>query len=349
MAKIILPDDRAPASPLLYPWERRGAVAVDVLLAWAFNEQRIGSDGLKGLHAIEQETVTGESNGFSGDGCYTIEQRHRVGAVIDTFGPGAAPEHHPAADAVAEAVAKLPSGTRGLVTKWARAGVAPGGWREPARSIIARDWRDGYGEAYWVHVGANGKSRETPVMVNRSQASIDLARAEYAAWHGALGELFLRLSTRALGFVVLPPAAPAAPWVVEPRDEPDPLLAATLARSDDALEREIGVVTARDVLLGSLLAGKKLRGRALLVAWTATWCSPSADIVRELAKLSALVSERILVVHADVDRAPACALAASPEALPLLALHHRGRLIGLRKGTGGHRTLRDWAYAALDR
>lgn len=343
-----MPDDRAPASPLLYPWERRGEIAVDLLLAWAYGEQRIGDSGLKGLHAIEQEAVTGESNRHSADGCFAIGERARVGAVIDSFGPAPGVEHHPAAEAVAEAVARLPRGCRQLVERWARAGVAPGGWQEPARSIIARDWRDGYAEAYWTH-GPNGKTRETLVMPNRSPELIEASRANYALWHAAMLGLYRALSTRALGFLLMPPSVPGEPWRDAPHVEPDELLAATLARRASDLERELGVASVTDATLAPLLAGRKLRGRALLVAWTATWCSPSAEILRELAGLSALVGDRILVVHADVDRVRALALAARPEALPLLALHSKGSLVGLRKGTGGKRTLRDWAYAVLDR
>ncbi|MCA3254944.1 MAG: hypothetical protein INF91_04915 [Alphaproteobacteria bacterium] len=343
-----MPDDRAPASPLLYPWERRGEIPVDLLVAWAYGEQRIAADRLKGLHAIEQEAVTGESNRHSADGCYAIAERARVGAVIDSFGPAPGIDHHPAADAVAQAVACLKPEDRALVERWAKAGVAPGGWREPARSIIARDWRDGYAEAYWVH-GPNGKTRETPVMTNRSRESIELARVEYHAWREAMVALLYSLSTRALGFLLLPPVAPIVPWVMSPRDEPDELLAATLARSDADIERDLGVVSVRDDTLSALLTGRSLRRRALLIAWTATWCSPSTELVRELGGLSRSVKDKVLVVHADVDRAASCALAARPEALPLLALHRNGQLIGLRKGTGGQRKLRDWALATLDR
>jgi hypothetical protein len=193
-----------------FPWLLTGAVEVERLLTWAYGEQRVEANPVVGLLPIEAAAAGYQIARPSPDGCYAIDQRHTLGAQIDTSGGPAKETSNPVALAVADAVSK--SDEANLVRHWSRIGSRPDGWQEPTRWIVPRAWKADGETAEWEHGGANGKIIFTPVRLARSAESIDFDRATYARWHAALISLWMELSHRALGFIVLPPVAPAEPW-----------------------------------------------------------------------------------------------------------------------------------------
>lgn len=199
----------------LKPWERTGMVDIEVLLAWAFNDQRIAGDPAAGLHQIEAQADGYSWQGHSADGCYVVERIAKVGCRIDISPGSKSAAFHPAAEAVARAVAASPEAV--LVEEYACLGVRPSGWREPERWIIPCQWKDGEAgtNAEWVWRGPRRSNPFCPVMVSTSPDAIAAARARYIAWYDALVDLSFALAARALGFVILPPTFDREPWAAQ--------------------------------------------------------------------------------------------------------------------------------------
>lgn len=200
----------SPVAGIGYPWQPYGRCEVERLAIWAYGAQRVGDElnPFSGLLPMERQAAGGETFAPSGDGCWMIGQRHQIGASIDVSRGPMKDSFHPAALAVADAVQRVDGGA--LVAHWARIGVRPGDWATPDRWIVPRVWKGDSGET--AHGGANGKLLFTPVRLARSVESLAVARLEYGRWHAALLMMWHLLSGRALGFVVSPPEAPAAPW-----------------------------------------------------------------------------------------------------------------------------------------
>lgn len=187
------------------PWAATGSIAVDDLVRWALVVQRAG-DAAAGLYEVEARAdgVEWQTRTMLAK----VEQIAQLGCQIDVSG-GWRDNCHPAAEAVAAAVRALDDGGRVLRCAW---NGAPNGWAEPSRWLVPERWEVEGERAMWCYQGRRNTGAHCPLVSVASVESIAAARAEYLAWWDGLQMLAWQLSKRALGFVVLPPAAPREPW-----------------------------------------------------------------------------------------------------------------------------------------
>lgn len=194
------------------PWERTGIVDVELLLRWAYGPQMVDRFERQGLHAIEAEISGYEPRGHSACGVGQLMQIGHLGCRIDRGGGVSVRDAvHPAAFAVAEAVAGLEHG--GFVRQHARAGTRPVGWVEPERKARAAIWVKPWREAMVEYQGPGRKGGYCQVILTWDAGREAWGRAEYVRWWSSLADLAWALSQRALGFVVSGPGAPAEPWI----------------------------------------------------------------------------------------------------------------------------------------
>lgn len=190
------------------PWEATGSVCVDVLAHWAIVLQRAGN-AVAGLHQLEAQ-----AQGFAWQErtmMAVVEDMEALGCRIDVSGRGREIVH-PAAEAVAAAVALLPGGER--IVRCAREG-APGGWWLPERWLAPMRWEaeraTGEMRAVVCYL-ANKQGAHCPLVEIASLDSIERARAEYRGWWDDLQMLAWSLQGRALGFAVIGPSVVREPW-----------------------------------------------------------------------------------------------------------------------------------------
>lgn len=199
------------ATPVpVVPWARDGTCAVDVLVAWAFGPQRVDASPVAGLYAVEAVAAGYAWQHGSSDGCARVAEIGAVGCRVDVSGPGR-DMSHPVAELVALEVGRHPDAE--LLRDWGRLGVAPGGWKVPPRCYMP-EAVDAAGDAVWVY-RERRSGAHCPVVAVTSPELIQRARDAYVTWWDALCDLQWSLSTRALGFVLLPePSVPREPWAV---------------------------------------------------------------------------------------------------------------------------------------
>jgi hypothetical protein len=188
------------------PWEATGRVAIDLLVTWALVDQRAGN-AVAGLHEIEAVAA-----GYAWQKRTTLaglEQVAALGRRIDVSGGLTRDTAHPAALAVAEAVAQHERGDR--LARCAREG-APGGWWMPERWLAPMSWREP-GVQATVCYFAGKQGAHCPVVQIASLDSIERARADYVEWWQDLCELAWQLDARALGFAIAPPSVVREPWL----------------------------------------------------------------------------------------------------------------------------------------
>jgi hypothetical protein len=186
------------------PWEATGSVAIDVLVTWALVSQRAGNV-VAGLHQLEAQ-----AEGFAWQErtmLAQVEQMEALGCRIDVSGAGRELVH-PAAEAVAAAVALAPGGER--IARCAREG-APGGWWTPERWFVPERWEIEGERAMWCYVEAR-QGKHCPLVRVASVDSVERARGEYRGWWDDLEDMAWQLSKRALGFVVGAPSVVREPW-----------------------------------------------------------------------------------------------------------------------------------------
>jgi hypothetical protein len=184
---------------------------VEVLLIWAVQQQKLtAGEATRGLLRIEAEAMGLEWRGSSTDGCASVAEIGRIGCRIDVSPGGGAPKRHPVADLVAELLERSPQG--GMLLDYARAGARPKGWRPPERWVRPEAWTPADADAAISFDGRRNGPRYCPVIISYDEAAMEAGRDEYERWRQALAALAWLLSSRALGFVVTGPAAPAAPW-----------------------------------------------------------------------------------------------------------------------------------------
>lgn len=200
------------------PWERSGAVDVERLLHWAYGAQMVERFERVGLHAIEAAAAGYEPRGVSGDGVGQLMAIEHMGCRIDRGSGLVGDCVHPVALVVAAAVAALGEPGR-EVKRYAVAGTRPMTWRPPEQPIRARVWVKEGKTAQVEYQGPGRKGAYCSVLIAWDKAREQWGRAHYAEWHAALGDLAWQLSTRALGFEVTGPEAPAEPWLEAKRAE----------------------------------------------------------------------------------------------------------------------------------
>lgn len=192
------------------PWERTGSIDVEALAAWAFGVQMVDRFERSGLHAIEAAAFGYEVRAMSSDGVGRMMQIGHLGCRIDNGGVLVSDQVHPAAYALAQELAAVEGA--GLVRGHAIAGTRPTAWIEPKHKVRAAVWvRPGI-EAQVEYQGPGRKGGYCQVIWTWDLGRQAYGRAEYLTWWNALEELAFRMSTRALGFMVTGPAAPAEPW-----------------------------------------------------------------------------------------------------------------------------------------
>lgn len=206
-------------NPRARPWELTGMVDVEALAAWAYGVQLVERFERAGLHAIEAAAAGFEVRCRSTDGVGQMMEIGHLGARIDRGGVIVSDAVHPAAYAVAWELAAITNGDR--VRVYARAGTRPTAWVEPDRKARASFWVKPWEQAAVEYQGPGRKGGYCPIIITWDQARQDWGRDEYTKWWQGLADLAWRLSTRALGFVVTGPAAPAVPWAKS--DTPEPI------------------------------------------------------------------------------------------------------------------------------
>lgn len=206
---------RQGGGPALRPWEATGSIDVEALAAWAYGVQMVDRFERVGLHAIEAAAMGYEPRGFSACGVGQLMQIEHMGCRIDKGGVTVRDAVHPAAYAVASMLTDLADGD--AVRFHARAGTRPTAWVEPKRKARAAIWVKPWESAMVEYQGPGRKGAYCPVIITWDRRRIDWGRAEYARWWAALAELAWRLSSRATGFLVTGPAAPAEPWSIPDR------------------------------------------------------------------------------------------------------------------------------------
>lgn len=199
--------------PAARPWVRTGSIDVEQLAQWAYGVQMVDRFERVGLHAIEAEAAGYEVTRSSADGVGQLMQIEHLGCRIDRSSGLVSDSVHPAALAVAAALRDIEHGDR--VRFHAQAGTRPVAWVEPERKARASFWVKEWQEAMVEYQGPGRKGAYCPVIIVWDSKRAAWGRADYAQWWEALAELAWRLSTRALGFTVTGPIAPAEPWKVE--------------------------------------------------------------------------------------------------------------------------------------
>lgn len=199
---------RDQGAPAARPWEATGSIDVEALAVWAYKVQQVDRFALQGMHAVEAAAAGFEPGGWSSDGCAALGQIAHLGCRVDRKGASITVSVHPAADALAMVLGTIEHGER--VAFWARQGGRPGGWLKPERTFRAVTWVKPWVDAQPVLV--RGKPSYCEIIRTGSYATLEHARVQYIDWWEALDRLAWGLSMRALGFVVLRPAAPREPW-----------------------------------------------------------------------------------------------------------------------------------------
>lgn len=213
MVTILRSEERAAhwsVGPSARPWARTGSVDVEVLAQWAFGAQMVDRFERVGLHAIEAVAAGYEVSQMSADGVGQLMQIEHLGCRIDRSAGLVSDAVHPVALAVSASLAKVPEGER--VRRYALAGTRPSGWREPEAKVRPQVWVKEGERAQVEYLGPGKTGAYCPIVVVWDRQREAWERAQYTAWWDALAELGWQLSTRALGFTVTGPAAPAMPW-----------------------------------------------------------------------------------------------------------------------------------------
>jgi len=128
------------------------------LVVWTVLRQRATDDNV-GLHTVELHALAAaqgwEPRGSTLDGTATLERRAGLGCAIDG-GPvrGVAPQTHPDAEAVSDAINRLPARSRAAILCAARTGEAPG-WIDPRwQRLVSLPARSGAGRGVRYRVDA---------------------------------------------------------------------------------------------------------------------------------------------------------------------------------------------------
>lgn len=217
--------------PRARPWERTGSLDVEQLAQWAWGVQMVDRFERVGLHAIEAAAAGYEVSGYSADGVGQLMAIEHLGCRIDRGSAFVADAVHPVALAVAAALAEVDGGER--VRFHARSATRPTAWVEPKAKARASVWVVPGEKAQVEYQGPGRKGAYCPVILLWDPQREAWGRADYRQWWDALAELAWRLSTRALGFTVTGPAAPAKPWLgTEKRAEPSAIALDGEPRSD---------------------------------------------------------------------------------------------------------------------
>lgn len=202
------------------PWERRQALAVDLLVTWTLRDQRAHSSraGLLEAEARAEASLRGMASFHwdrsSTDGSAAIADQGHMGCRIDRSGGGGAGKVSDVADAVWAGIRALDAAA--LVTQFGLLGVPPDGWQMPrVRSWPRLGWKREGVEGVVAYEGERTAGPSTPVVIV-SLEGVEANRRRYLAWWDALEELQWLLTARALGFAVLPPSVEREPWVKDP-------------------------------------------------------------------------------------------------------------------------------------
>jgi hypothetical protein len=193
------------------PWERTGSIDVEALAAWAYGVQMVERFERAGLHAIEAEAAGFEPSGYSADGVGQLMKIEHLGCRIDGVAPIVSDVCHPVAYALAAALADVAEGRR--VRYHALSGTRPKEWIPPKHYARAAVWKKPWEEAQVEYQGPGRKGGYCQVILLWDRQREAWGREQYGAWWNALADLSWRLSTRALGFSVTGPSAPAEPWL----------------------------------------------------------------------------------------------------------------------------------------
>ena len=196
------------------PWERTGAIDVEVLAVWAYSVQMVDRFETAGLHAIELEVMGYEAGGIGACGVGKLMQIGHLGCRVDVGSVGVRDTVHAAAYAVAAELGAVEHGA--LVRRYAMADGRPAAWVEPVHKARASVWVKPWVEAQVEYQGPGRKGGYCPVIITWDKERVDWGRSEYAKWRQALDDLAKALSARALGFSVTGPSAPREPWVAGP-------------------------------------------------------------------------------------------------------------------------------------
>lgn len=196
------------------PWERTGSIDVEALAQWAYGVQMVDRFETAGLHRIEALASGYEPSSFSADGVGQLMQIEHLGCRIDRGGASISDVVHPVAYAVAVEVRAVANGDR--VRQYALAGTRPSQWVPPERKARAAIWIKEGVEAMVEYQGPGRKGGYCPIIIVWDAQRQKWGRGEYSKWWEALGELAYRLSSRAMGFLVTGPEAPAEPWAASP-------------------------------------------------------------------------------------------------------------------------------------
>lgn len=207
---------REAVAPLTRPWARTGRIDVEQLAQWAYGVQMVDRYERAGLHAIEAEAAGFEPRGSSGDGIGALMRIEHLGCRIDSGGVSVSDAVHPAAYALAHALTGIKHGER--VRFHALAGNRPAAWIEPEHKVRAAVWVKPWEKAQVDYLGPGKTGAYCQVIITWDERRKLWGQEEYRRWHGALTDLAWLLSSRALGFTVTGPAAPAEPWSEAARD-----------------------------------------------------------------------------------------------------------------------------------
>jgi len=197
-------------APPMRPWEATGSIEVEQLAIWAFRDQKADRFASLGLFAIEAQAEGLQVGGRSGDGCGALAEIENLGCRIDRQSGAIRDIVHPAAEAVAVAVHEIEDGE--MVRFHASLGGRPDGWKDPVRWYRPVVWIKYGEEGQWERTGRGTSPRFTRIIPTVTRSELARRRITYLRWWEALDRLHWQLSMRALGFTVLPPAAPVAPW-----------------------------------------------------------------------------------------------------------------------------------------
>lgn len=177
------------------------------LLDWAYRRQCADAMIGRGLHGLEAGADGDDGGAFSrgGSNAATIAMNGQLGCIIRSTGWQQAPDVHPDAIAVVNAVEMLDDGPgRWLVVEHARRGTSPtwgsepyfvpsGVYRHDLGVVIRHD------EVQRPHKRPQTvEVRACPVELHPSPAYVAMCRDEYRRWYLALEVLALVLDHRSL-------------------------------------------------------------------------------------------------------------------------------------------------------
>lgn len=202
------------------PWDRTGACDVEALAVWAYGPQMVDRFERAGLHAIEASASGFEPSALSACGVGQLMQISHLGARIDRGGVSVSDVVHPAAYALAAALPCVENGRR--VRHHALSGTRPAEWQPPMHKSRPRVWVKEGEKAQVEYLGPGRSGAHCPIIIAWDAQRQAWGREQYRLWWQALADLAWLLSSRALGFIVTGPAAPAEPWN-EKSAEPNPI------------------------------------------------------------------------------------------------------------------------------